>query len=116
MMKSVLILDEFFAMTAKIRTLFLSHIKITNYLTLKHGTFKLRLQGIGEIQRDQQPTQRMARTLCKDGWVRLIGLTPNKPVSLYATDGRLLKRFVPTSTETAVYLEGYRGIVIGRQP
>ena len=42
MMKSVLILDEFFAMTAKIRTLFLSHIKITNYLTLKHGTFKLR--------------------------------------------------------------------------
>lgn len=41
-MKSVLILDEFFAMTAKIRTLFLSHIKITNYLTLKHGTFKLR--------------------------------------------------------------------------
>ena len=43
MMKSVLILDEFFAMTAKIRTLFLSHIKITNYLTLKHGTFKLRL-------------------------------------------------------------------------
>lgn len=74
------------------------------------------VQGIGEIQRDQQPTQRMARTLCKDGWVRLIGLTPNKPVSLYATDGRLLKRFVPTSTETAVYLEGYRGIVIGRQP
>ena len=42
MMKSVLILDEFFAMTAKIRTLFLSHIKITNYLTLKHGTFNLR--------------------------------------------------------------------------
>ena len=41
-MKSVLILDEFFAMTAKIRTLFLSHIKITNYLTLKHGTFNLR--------------------------------------------------------------------------
>ena len=29
-------------MTAKIRTLFLSHIKITNYLTLKHGTFNLR--------------------------------------------------------------------------
>ena len=43
MIKSVLILDEFFAMTAKIRTLFLSHIKITNYLTLKHGTFNLRL-------------------------------------------------------------------------
>ena len=42
MMKSVLILDEFFAMTAKIRTLLLSHIKITNYLTLKHGTFNLR--------------------------------------------------------------------------
>ena len=42
MIKSVLILDEFFAMTAKIRTLFLSHIKITNYLTLKHGTFNLR--------------------------------------------------------------------------
>ena len=42
MMKSVLILDEFFAMTAKIRTLFLSHIKITNYLTLKPGTFNLR--------------------------------------------------------------------------
>lgn len=42
MMKSVLILDEFFAMTAKIRTLFLSHIKITNYLTPKHGTFNLR--------------------------------------------------------------------------
>ena len=43
MIKSVLILDEFFAITAKIRTLFLSHIKITNYLTLKHGTFNLRL-------------------------------------------------------------------------
>ena len=42
MIKSVLILDEFFAITAKIRTLFLSHIKITNYLTLKHGTFNLR--------------------------------------------------------------------------
>lgn len=42
MIKSVLILDEFFAMTAKIQTLFLSHIKITNYLTLKHGTFNLR--------------------------------------------------------------------------
>ena len=46
MMKSVLILDEFFAMTAKIRTLFLSHIKITNYLTLKHGTFKLRRKNL----------------------------------------------------------------------
>ena len=33
MMKSVLILDEFFAMTAKIRTLFLSHINIVKYLT-----------------------------------------------------------------------------------
>ena len=33
---------RFFAITAKIRTLFLSHIKITNYLTLKHGTFNLR--------------------------------------------------------------------------
>ena len=48
MMKSVLILDEFFAMTAKIRTLFLSHIKITNYLTLKHGTFNLRLSFLKE--------------------------------------------------------------------
>ncbi|EJX03493.1 hypothetical protein EVA_08400 [gut metagenome] len=33
MIKSVLILDEFFAMTAKIRTLFLSHINIVKYLT-----------------------------------------------------------------------------------
>ena len=52
MMKSVLILDEFFAMTAKIRTLFLSHIKITNYLTLKHGTFKLRQMGASSLISD----------------------------------------------------------------
>ena len=33
MIKSVLILDEFFAMNAKIGTLFLSHINIVKYLT-----------------------------------------------------------------------------------
>ena len=33
MIKSVLILDEFFAMNAKMGTLFLSHINIVKYLT-----------------------------------------------------------------------------------
>lgn len=72
-------------------------------------------ESIGQITETEPTTQRTARTLCSDGWIRLSGLTPNCPVSLYATDGRLLKRFVPTSSKAAIYLEGYRGIVIGKQ-
>lgn len=72
-------------------------------------------QGIGQTADAEQTTKRTARTLCSDGWIRLTGLTPNQPVSLYATDGRLLKRFVPTSSKAAIYLQGYRGIVIGKQ-
>ena len=63
MMKSVLILDEFFAMTAKIRTLFLSHIKITNYLTLKHGTFNLRRQ---RLQASREVTIPLAFSKCEE--------------------------------------------------
>ena len=62
MIKSVLILDEFFAITAKIRTLFLSHIKITNYLTLKHGTFNLR-------QKYTKPLRRIAVWNDEHGYV-----------------------------------------------
>lgn len=53
-----------------------------------------------------------ARALCAQGIVRLAGLTPGHSVSLYATDGRLLLRFTPTSTTAAVKLEGYEGVVI----
>lgn len=58
---------------------------------------------------------KVARTLCVGGLIRLSGLTPGKPVTLYAADGRLLRRFVPTSTTAAVRIDGYTGVVIGKQ-
>lgn len=54
----------------------------------------------------------LVRAICHNGMVNLAGLQPNHEVTLYATDGRQLLRFVPTSTTAAVPVFGYEGIVI----
>lgn len=58
---------------------------------------------------------KVARTLCRNGIVRLSGLTPGLPVTLYAADGRQLHRFVPTGRTAAIRIDGYAGVVIGKQ-
>ena len=56
-----------------------------------------------------------ARALCQDGIVRLAGLNTGKAVTLYATDGRQLLRFIPNATHVAVKVNGYEGIVLIKQ-
>lgn len=56
-----------------------------------------------------------ARALCQDGIVRLAGLSTGKAVTLYATDGRQLLRFIPNATNIAVKVNGYEGIVLIKQ-
>lgn len=56
-----------------------------------------------------------ARALCQDGIVRLAGLNTGKVVTLYATDGRQLLRFIPNATSVAVKVNGYEGIVLVKQ-
>ena len=56
-----------------------------------------------------------ARALCQDGIVRLAGLSTGKAVTLYATDGRELIRFIPNATTVAVKVNGYEGIVLVKQ-
>ena len=56
-----------------------------------------------------------ARALCQDGIVRLAGLSTGKAVTLYATDGRQLLRFIPNATHVAVKVNGYEGIVLIKQ-
>ena len=56
-----------------------------------------------------------ARAICQDGIVRLAGLSTGKAVTLYATDGRQLLRFIPNATTVAVKVNGYEGIVLIKQ-
>ncbi len=61
---------------------------------------------------DDQIALSPVRTLCKNGLVQLAGLTPNRVVTLYSTDGRELLRFTPTASRAAVKVDGYEGVVI----
>lgn len=56
-----------------------------------------------------------ARALCNNGMVQLAGLQVGKAVTLYATDGRELLRFIPNATSVAVMVKGYEGMVIVKQ-
>lgn len=71
--------------------------------------------GITDVTTNGEASLVPVRALCKEGIVTLAGLTPNKAVTLYATDGRELLRFVPTAAHAAVKLNGYEGVVIVKQ-
>lgn len=71
--------------------------------------------GIADITSSNGTFTKVARTICRDGMVRMSGLKAGSTVSLYSIDGRLLRRFVATGTTAAVTVDGYRGIVIGKQ-
>ena len=71
--------------------------------------------GITNVTTNGEASLVPGRALCKEGIVTLAGLTPNKAVTLYATDGRELLRFVPTAAHAAVKLNGYEGVVIVKQ-
>ena len=73
------------------------------------------ITGITDVPTNGEASLVPVRALCKEGIVTLAGLTPNKAVTLYATDGRELLRFVPTATHAAVKLNGYEGVVIVKQ-
>lgn len=78
--------------------------------------FQYDVSGIAHTTANATPAApRTARTICTNGWVRMSGLVPGQPVSLYTADGRLLRRFVPQDSRAAVRIHGYAGVVIGRQ-